>query len=302
MLSQVLLTATFAAGDFNTAPTLTVIMLARTTQRHLGVGLPSQYDSHVPPLGELTGRYMAAAQTLSFVDADYLPPFESLPRSSAGPTVVAAGTVLSAAAGAQLLQYASGGGAVIWLATSYATLMERAADFIFAATGVYLNPDTGAVNVSLQGTFRVTLLASPNSTTCVQMLDNGGVQGMMAALAVRLVRRGHAAAGGADGARGGCRRRRRRGWCCRHSAGRPASSWRGNRLPARRGRERAARAARAGAGGVSPRWLQAGCVALVAGGVCQSLDLRVEPCTFGSVVKMYSYSTVNRVGGDTGFF
>jgi hypothetical protein len=311
-----------SAAEFAAVPSFTVVTSARTTQRLLGVGLPPQYDTHVPPLGELTSRYLAAAQTLAFVDAEELPAFERLPRSSAGPTIVAPGTVLSAAQGEQLLQYAAGGGAVIlsggaglydeddravtggfgatplgaalglkplrrlhanvsatnvsrssnpewfrlltpqkadgqlmplgtaqleqvaspaadtgpillatatttegavlplvvakrvackscaatgagwlvWLATSDATLIERAVDFVLAATGVFLNPGAGGQGghspialtssssvantavisfsapadpaASLQGSFRVTLLAAPNSTTCVQALDN----------------------------------------------------------------------------------------------------------------------------------
>ena len=98
-------------------------------------------------------------------------------------------------------------GWLVYCASSEPQLLRQAVNFVFAATGVYLNPGAGSVLsghspmalapappatnvmaasntavlafaapaeplVSLEGRYRVTLLGAANSTTCVQLLDN----------------------------------------------------------------------------------------------------------------------------------
>jgi hypothetical protein len=95
-------------------------------------------------------------------------------------------------------------GWLVYCAASNYQLIQSAANFVFAATGVYLNPGAGgnaghapmslkagnssraaskttAVLVyrpparpadSLEGTFRITVISPPNRSACVQLLDN----------------------------------------------------------------------------------------------------------------------------------
>ena len=99
-------------------PDFTVVTSAETTRYCFGEGLPAAYDYHVPPITSLVDDYLAAGQTLEFIDVGVLD-VATRQRSAASmlekhkALVLVESAGVSDAAGAALLAFARSGGSVI---------------------------------------------------------------------------------------------------------------------------------------------------------------------------------------------
>lgn len=95
-------------------PSFAILTSAETTRRFFGPGLPSAFDTHVPPIPALVERYLAEGQTLAFLDVSELEGSGAATTLAQHKVVVLPETAgLSDAAGAELLAFARSGGAVV---------------------------------------------------------------------------------------------------------------------------------------------------------------------------------------------
>jgi hypothetical protein len=106
-------------------PSFAVVTSAETSRRFFGPGLPAAYESYVPPIPDLVGRYLAAGQTLGFIGADELD--RAAQQHSSAPTlghhkviVLPETAGLSDEAGAALLAFGRGGGSVVVVGSALA--------------------------------------------------------------------------------------------------------------------------------------------------------------------------------------
>eukprot|EP01043_Picozoa_sp_COSAG02_P064866 COSAG02_NODE_9616_length_2160_cov_1.447356_1_plen_595_part_10 len=142
-------------------PSFAVVTSPETTRGFFGDGLPAAYDYHVPPIPSLVKHYIAAGQTLDFVDAGA---FDAVTKQASAPSILEQHKLvvlpetagLSDAGGAALLAFARGGGSVIVVGGALA----RRADGL-PASGGFATPLGRALGL------RRTVNGSPAGTAAI---------------------------------------------------------------------------------------------------------------------------------------